>query len=151
MKGRKPKPTHLKVLQGWQNSKINHSEPKPVGNLHKAPGDLPAGAVPYWNHAIASAPRGLLRRLDQRILVIYATAAWLHSEASNEFAKLGSLAVRDRNKAQKRQPLLMIVNQQAGIMMKAAAEMGFTPTSRSRIVVKEGELAEPENAFEEFA
>jgi phage terminase small subunit len=35
-------------------------------------------------------------------------------------------------------PYLSIINKQAQIMVKAAAEMGFTPSSRSRISVDTG-------------
>lgn len=155
MKGRKPKPTHLKLLEGKQASKINKSEPQPIGNLMKAPADLPRGAVPFWNHAIATAPRGLLRRLDQRALYIYSVAAFLHSTASKQLHVRNILQVNSkRSEAKRANPLLRIVDAQALIMLKAASEMGFTPTSRGRIQVREGDLGdtgEPDNEFQEFA
>ncbi len=46
-------------------------------------------------------------------------------------------------------PYLAIVNKQAQIMMKAAAEMGFTPASRSRMSVKltGGKASDPWSAI----
>lgn len=155
MRGRKKKPTHLKLLQGVQASKINKNEPQPIGNLMKAPADLPRGAVPFWIHAIATAPRGLLRRLDQRALYIYCVAAFVHSTASKKMNARNVLVVNSKRSEAKRQnPLLRIIDAQAMIMLKAAAEMGFTPTSRGRIQVREGDLGdtgEPDNEFQEFA
>lgn len=152
MKGRKPTPTHLKLLRGAQNSKINHAEPQARGDLMNAPGDLPPGAVPFWNYAIAAAPRSLLRRLDQRTLAIYAAAAWAHSDAMNKLAKSRTLLRQKKGSdAIHVSPYLNIMSTQAGIMLRAIAELGFSPVSRSRIVTREGELAEPSNQFEEFA
>lgn len=154
--GPPPKPTHLKKLAGNPGKRaLNKHEPKPKGPLFEAPDDLPEAAVPFWNYAIRCAPRGLLKRLDQRTLAIYAVAAAAHSAAAEICFREG-ITIKKRNmKMAHVHPAMRIVDAQAGIMMRACVEMGFTPSSRSRIIVKEGILdedpIEPDNPFDEFA
>lgn len=149
MRGRRPKPTQLRLLQGNAGKRaLRSNEPRPHGDLFEAPADLPAGAVPFWTRAIADAPQGLLKRLDQRLLFTWAVAAWLHSDA---IAKLSASTLLARTKSGEliQNPYLPIVNRQAEIMRKCASEMGFTPTSRSRIQVEpEAEDVDP---FARFA
>ena len=149
MRGRKPKPTHLRLLEGNAGKRpINRKEPKPSGELVEPPGDLPLAAVPFWTQAIADAPAGLLRRLDLRVLAIWSVAAWLHSEAAKSVSTSAAVVLtREGNMIQ--HPSLAILNKQAAIMLKAASEMGFTPSSRSRISTGAG--AEDDNPFDQFA
>lgn len=155
-RGPPPKPTLLKKLEGNPGKRaLNKAEPQPRGKLFEAPPDLPADAVPYWNYAIRSAPRGLLKRLDQRTLFIYSVAAAKHAEAAELVAAEGVVFKKRNMKMAHVHPAMRVLDAQAGIMMRACAEMGFTPASRSRIVVKEGILeddpAEANNPFDEFA
>lgn len=148
MRGRKPKPTHLRLLEGNAGKRgINKTEPKPSGALVEPPGDLPAAAAPFWNQAIADAPGGLLRRLDLRVLAIWSIAAWLHSEAARVVAT-SSTFVQSKEGTIYQHPALAVLNKQAHIMLKAAAEMGFTPSSRSRVST-EGNKGD-ENPFDRF-
>ena len=148
MRGRKPKPTHLKVIEGNAGKRrLNRSEPKPTGRLVEPPADLPRQAVPFWTQAIADAPAGLLRRLDLRTLAIWSIAAWLHSDAAKALATSASV-VQTKAGNIIQHPSLAILNKQAAIMLKAAAEMGFTPSSRSRVQTDEGG---DEGDFAEFS
>lgn len=150
MRGRKPKPTQLRLLQGNPGKRpLRENEPRPEGDLFEAPADLPEQAVPFWTRAIADAPAGLLKNLDQRMLFAWSVAAWLHSEAIAQLSATTLLARAGKDGAIQQNPLLPIVNRQADIMRRMAVEMGFTPTSRSRISIEgaEGE-ADP---FARFA
>ena len=139
MRGRKPTPTHLRVVKGNPGKRpLNQAEPKPKGDLFEPPSDLPEKARPFWNAAIADAPAGLLKKLESRVLVIWATAAWLHSDASDKVSK-STLLIKTPTGALVQNPYLSILNRQSTIMMKAAAEMGFTPSSRSRVSVTDAE------------
>lgn len=151
MKGRKRKPTHLKLLQGIQIRHPYKLEPQPKGALFAPPGDMSSDAVAHWNYAIANSPRGLLRRLDLRTLSVYANACAAHAIAAARVFKQGITVKRRGMKMEHQNPALRIMNEQAGIMIRAAVELGFTPSSRSRITIKEGDLAEPDNVFDEFS
>jgi P27 family predicted phage terminase small subunit len=137
-KGPKPRPTHLKLLENNPGKrKINKREPQPSGDLFAAPAGLPEGAVAFWTQAIADAPKGLLKRLDASVLRIWAVAAWLHDAAGREIEAGGSL-LKGKKGALYQNPHMAVLNRQAMIMLRACAEMGFTPSSRSRVVVDGG-------------
>ena len=137
MRGRKPKPTWLKVVAGNPGHRaLNDNEPQPVGELRDPPawwkGDKFEVHREIWNDAIRDAPLGLLRALDQHTLIVYVQAAALHREASIRVSETGSL-VKASTGYPMQNPALAIVNKQAAIMLKAAGEMGFTPSARSRV------------------
>ena len=150
MRGRKPRPSHLRVLDGTRGKiPADRNQPKPQGDLFEPPGDLIAQAVPFWNEAIADAPKGLLKRLDKRALAIWATAAWMHSDAAAKVARSASIVQSTRTGEVYQHPALAIMNRQALIMLRAAAEMGFTPSSRTRINIASED--QDDNDFAEFA
>lgn len=153
MRGRKPKPTHLKEVAGNPGKRpLNRNEPQPVGELFEPPGDLPEKARPFWTQAIADAPPGLLRRLDLRVMTVWAVAAWQHAEAAGLVAAEGALITVGKSKARLQHPAMAIMNRQAQIMLRAAAEMGFTPSARSRVsAAPRGAASRDDDDFSEFA
>ena len=133
MKGRKPKPTQLKAVTGNPGGKaLNKNEPEPDGDLIAAPDWMSDDQKASWTYAIENAPLGLLKNLDQSILTIWVIAEDYHRQAVKKIA--GDLVITAEESGYKMQnPYLSIVNKQAEIMMKSSAEMGFTPSSRSRV------------------
>jgi len=138
--GRKPKPTHLKLLEGNAgNRPLNKSEPVPVGDLTDPPEWLSADQKASWRYALDHAPHGLLKKIDSSLLVVWVVAESYHREAAEAIQREGMLAAATTNAGAEYQSAYMgIVNKQALIMMKAASEMGFSPTSRSRITLEPG-------------
>lgn len=138
MKGRKPKPSYLRVLDGNAGKRpINQDEPQPVGELeaHAPPSWLSDPQKDGWRYAMKHAPPGMLKRLDQSILTVWVVAEERHQDAATKVSQLGSL-LKAKTGAAYQNPYLAIMNKQAQIMMKAAAELGFTPSSRSRVKVE---------------
>lgn len=137
MKGRKPKPSYLRVLDGNAGRRPeNPDEPKPVGDLEEQapPSWLSDEQKTGWRYAMEHAPRGLLKKLDRGTLTVWVVAESIHADAAQQVARLGSL-LKSKGGVPYQNPYLSIANKQASIMMKAAAEMGFTPSSRSRVKV----------------
>lgn len=139
MIGRKPKPTHLKLIQGNPGKRpLNVSEPLPQGNLNVPPDWLTPDQQAGWAYAVEASPRGLLKCLDRSALTVWVVAEDLHRQATVAVGKFG-LITKSPNKGQPMQnPYLPIINRQAQIMLKAASELGFTPSSRSRVQVSDG-------------
>lgn len=136
--GRKPTPSHLKLIRGNPGKRaINKNEPIPEGDLKEAPEWLSKSQIDAWNCALENAPKGLLKKLDGSILAVWVVASDLHREAVERVNKLGLLTKSPVKGDPMQNPYLPIINKQAQIMMKAAAEMGFTPSSRSRIEIAE--------------
>lgn len=135
-RGRTPKPTALKLIAGNPGKrKLNPREPKPEGVLIEPPAYLSDGAKEAWRAAVHAAPPGLLRTLDGSILEVWACAADLYNKAQTGLVKTGLLVKAPNTGVPMQSPYLAIANKQAQIMMKAAAEMGFTPASRSRVTL----------------
>lgn len=133
MRGRKPKPTHLRVIAGNPGHRaINRLEPTPQGNLFDAPDWLTESQRNGWNYAIANAPAGLLKHLDRGTLTIYVIAEDTHRYAATQLARFGML-LRAQSGELYPSPYLGTMNKQATIMLKAASELGFTPAARPRI------------------
>jgi phage terminase small subunit len=136
MRGRKPKPAVMKDLHGSEKPR-NPLEPIPEGKLT----DDPADGCPdffndeqraIWTYAVEHSPPGVLRRIDAPALGAWVIALWLHRRASQQMSR-SSLLIRNGTQPIP-SPLMSIINKQALIMLKAAAELGFTPVSRPRIL-----------------
>lgn len=86
-----------------------------------------------WNAAVLSAPPGLLKELDSSAMLVWVVARDLWQQASMEVARLGMLVKSSVQGVTIQNPYLAIVNKQAQIMLRAAAELGFTPAGRGRV------------------
>lgn len=136
-RGRKPKPTVLKLVAGNPGKRpINQDEPQPKADLNEPPHWLTDRQKDTWLDVIQNAPPGLLKDVDASVFTVWVVAFDLYQEASDKLAKTGMLIKAPNTGVPMQSPYLAIVNRQAQIMLKAAAEMGFTPASRSRVVVK---------------
>jgi P27 family predicted phage terminase small subunit len=134
VRGRKPTPTCLKLLQGNPGKRaINHNEPMPGGDLAAAPPRwLTKGQKECWRNALKHSPPGLLKCIDSDMLAIWAVAADLHRIAALEVEKDGAI-INSKAGVTYQNPYLSIQNKQAEIMLKIGAELGFYPLSRRRV------------------
>jgi len=155
MQGRKPKPTKLKIVSGNPGHRpLNKSEPEPVALLSDPPEWFDELQTTYWNDAIASAPVGLLGTMDRELVVIWVCASVMHRRAvtaqngiDNGNAK-APLLTKTPGGMPIQSPYVGIINKQALVMLKTASEMGFTPSSRSRISIAGTNASE--NPFDDF-
>ena len=143
MRGRKPKPTHLKLITGNPGKRpFNRFEPKPQGDLAEPPEWFTDEQKAGWRYAIEHAPSGLLKKLDASILAVWVVAESLHRDAAQKVATFGTVIKAPVTGVPIQSPYMAIVNRQALIMVKSAAELGFTPSSRTRITVAPGSAAD---------
>jgi P27 family predicted phage terminase small subunit len=127
----------LKLVAGNPGGRaLNMSEPQPQGDLKEAPAWMSPSQREGWNFAIEHAPPGLLKQLDRSVLTAWVIAEDTHRQAAQRVAATGLLVKTPNTGEPIQSPYLAIQNKQALIMMKAAAEMGFTPSSRSQISVQ---------------
>lgn len=138
--GRKPKPTHLKLLAGNPGHRpLTPNEPEPEGDLTDPPEWLSESQKDAWRYAIENAPAGMLKKLDQSVLVTWVVASDYHRDATERVNKRGLVVLSRVQREPVQNPYLAVVNRQAQIMQKAAAELGFTPSSRTRISLPGGD------------
>lgn len=147
MRGRKPKPTYLKVLDGNAGHRpVNQDEPQPDGDLLEPPGNLSAPEQKVWREAIASAPPGMLRKLDESVFGAWVTATYRLDCARATFAYFAEQDTKTRGTLIKGPDGRTIVNplgrEMRGLMgtvQKLASELGFTPSSRTRVKVSKSD------------
>jgi P27 family predicted phage terminase small subunit len=78
----------------------------------------------------------MITSLDRAALATYCGAYALWAEATQAIQKFGSM-VKSPTGYPMQSPYISIANRQAEIMMRIASEFGFTPASRSRIIIRE--------------
>ena len=134
MKGRKPKPTGTKVLEGtFRPDRANKDEPRPKPAGREPPSHLSGPAKDEWHRTGAVLyPLGLLTELDVPAFELYCEtyARWL--EAKDKVAEKGTVLVTS-NKNLIQNPYLAIANKAQEQMMKILAEFGMTQSSRTRV------------------
>ena len=136
MRGRRPKPTRLKVLTGNPGKHpLNHDEPRPLPEIPDCPPELGPVARREWDRLVAELGKlKLLTNLDRAALAAYCGAYALWSEATEAIQKFGTM-VKSPSGYPIQSPYVSIANRQAELMMRISSEFGFTPASRSRIAV----------------
>ena len=134
MRGRRPKPTRLKVLAGNPGKRpLNEREPKPEPSVPDCPPELGPVARREWDRLVVELGKlRILTNLDRAALASYCGAYALWAEAMEQIQKYGAM-VKSPSGYPQQSPYLTIANRQAEIMMRIASEFGFTPASRSRI------------------
>src|ERR1044071_6224765 len=134
MRGRRPKPTRLKVLTGNPGKRqLNADEPMPEIAIPECPMELGPVARKEWDRmAPQLAALRMLTHLDRAALAAYCGAYGMWADATENIQKYGTM-VKSPTGYPVQSPYVSIANRQAEIMMRIASEFGFTPASRSRI------------------
>lgn len=134
MRGRRPKPTRLKVLTGNPGKRpLNVNEPRPEVAVPECPVELGPVARREWDRlAVELASLRILTNLDRAALAAYCGAYAMWAEATEAIQKFGTM-VKSPSGYPQQSPYVAVANRQAEIMMRIASEFGFTPASRSRI------------------
>jgi len=134
MRGRRPKPTRLKVITGNPGKRpLNEHEPRPEPQIPPCPSELSPAAQREWHRLVTElGALRLLTNLDRAALAAYCGAYALWAEAQEAIQKYGTM-VKSPSGFPMQSPYIAVANRQAEIMMRIASEFGFTPASRSRI------------------
>jgi P27 family predicted phage terminase small subunit len=142
MRGRKPKPTHLKLVAGNAGKRpLNKAEPKHALSIPSPPAELSDDAKVEWGRVAERLYRaGTLTEVDRSALAAYCQAYGRWIQAERTLAKLaeadkatGGLLIKTSNGNAIQNPLVGIANKAASDMVRYAAEFGMTPSARSRI------------------
>jgi P27 family predicted phage terminase small subunit len=133
MRGRRPKPTRLKVLTGNPGKRpLNNNEPNPEAVMPDCPPELGPVAKQEWDRLAAQlGPLRMMTHLDRAALASYCAAYALWAEATQAIQTYGAM-VKSPSGYPVQSPYVSIANRQTEIMMRIAS-FGLTPASRSRI------------------
>ena len=149
MAGRKPLPTHLKLVKGTARPhRLNKDEPRPSVAVPEAPAHLDERArVRFVAMAEMLARHGVMTELDAGALARYAVVwcRWIEAEA--EVKRRGPV-VKTEGGNVIQNPFLAVANKCLLQMAQIENEFGLTPSSRSRI--RMAETAPAADPFEEY-
>ena len=138
-RGRKPKPTALKILEGNPGKRpLNENEPiPPKGNI-KCPSWLEPEAKKEWKRLAPSLEAmGVLTQVDLTAFAGYCQAYARWREAEEFLSQHGSIFKTPSGYVQQ-VPQVSIAQQNLKIMQSFATEFGLTPACRARIVASGG-------------
>lgn len=134
MRGRKPKPTSIKLLQGNPGRRpVNKDEPEYNAIEADCPEHLNAVARKEWARMrdLLQSSR-ILTEADRSALAAYCVAWGRWVEAEENIKKTGIL-VKSPNGFPIQNPWLSISNKAFEQMHKLLQEFGLTPASRSKV------------------
>lgn len=137
MRGRKPKPTALKLVEGNPGRRpINGREPKPPSTRPTCPAHLSPTAKAEWKRVAGALNRiGLLTQIDRTVLATYCQAYGRWVEAERRLAETPPLLKTPAGYVQV-SPWVTISNKQVELMTRLMAELGLTPSARSRLAIQ---------------
>ncbi|MBP2028851.1 P27 family predicted phage terminase small subunit [Acetoanaerobium pronyense] len=141
-RGRKPKPTALKVLEGNPGKRpLNEQEPKPENRAPKCPSWLELEAKKEWKRmAKTLEAMGILTQVDMTAFAGYCQAYARWKEAEEFLSKHGTIFKTPSGYIQQ-VPQVSIAQTYLKVMKDFCSEFGLTPASRSRIRVDIQEAA----------
>jgi P27 family predicted phage terminase small subunit len=136
MRGRKPKPTQLKLVDGNPGKRpLNQREPKPVNSIPTCPAHLNPSAKAEWKRlAQHMHTLRMITDLDRASLAAYCQAYGRWVEAERKLKETPMLLKLPSGIIQQ-SPWLAIANKQLELMHKYMSELGLSPVSRSRVSV----------------
>lgn len=161
MKGRKPTPTHLKVLRGNPGKRaINRNEPRPDSKAPGMPTWFSNEARAEWRRVVPELERlGLSAKVDRAALAAYCESWATFVAAEQLIHKHGLVIMRiseinatdiDGNPIEihvtpAKNPAVIIARDAAAAVRGFCAEFGLTPSARTRL-----QMPEPEDADDGF-
>ena len=148
MRGRKPKPTHIKLLTGNPGKrKVNTREPKPAAGAPTCPGWLNRAAKVEWRRILKDSPVGLVTKLDRQVLAQYCQNVARIAELEQIVDEQGYTFLSEKGYVCQRPEMGMLKNLQT-IQRALCAELGFSPSSRSRVTIAAPPATQdPDEAF----
>ena len=154
VRGRKPKPTALRLLEGVGGQNAGHralpvDEPSPAraARLPNAPAHLDDEGQREWRRMGKRLHRlGLFTEIDGPALTGYCQAWSMHVRATRELHENGILIATPNGHIQT-SPFWTMAMQALEMMRKYLAEFGMSPSARTRVTKAEAAEADP---FEDF-
>jgi P27 family predicted phage terminase small subunit len=140
-RGPAPMPTPLKVMHGERRpSRLNRSAPKPKGNLPTMPGDMSEQAQVVWKRQLeAMGATGILTAVDSDSLRAYCDAVVRYQQSAPMLESTGPLVRGARGNELVRSPLHQVVRDNAMLIRLFAKDLGFLPSAREGLHVKDDE------------
>lgn len=148
MRGRKPKPTAVKELQGNPGRRKLPAGEVRIDGRTTPPRWLDKLAKQEWRRLAPRLERlGLLTPADRALFASYCRAYSRLVKAETFLRRQESTVYRTAGGSLKPWPQEAIANQAAEVLRKIGAEFGFTPSSRARLELPEHNTKSKARAF----
>lgn len=148
MRGRKPKPTHQKVLEGNPGKRAlnRHEPPLPAETFDRLPVELAndVGAADEWRRLAPILQQRRAITVADRAALIAVCLEW--SRYLTATAKASPLVVLTKSGYPMPNPYLGVASRALAACARLWPELGLTPSSRSRVRID----APPGDEFAEF-
>ena len=152
--GRKPKPTWLKMVTGNPGHRpLNEAEPVSVVGIGPPPDSFNAEMRVRWLEMVNEAAPGQLQKPDRSVLEMYCRSRVRHDFCDGELAKYGLLIKSPVQKVAMQNYYYSIMKAERETIKWCLVEMGFTPSSRSRVSTsqkRQGKAATPFDDLKEL-
>ena len=134
MRGRRPKPTLLKVISGNPGKRpLNSREPRPAIALPTCPAHLNPSAKAEWKRLARELHHiGILSNLDRAAFAAYCQAYGRWVEAEKKLKETPAILKMPSGYLQQN-PWLTIATKQLELLHRFSCELGLSPASRSRV------------------
>ena len=134
MRGRRPIPTSLKVMNGNPGKRpLNENEPQPKTERPSCPPELSKLARKEWKRILPMLEElRIVAQIDRSALAAYCQsfARWIEAE---EKITETSLVIKTKSGNVIENPYYSIAKRERELMHKFLVEFGMTPAARSRI------------------
>jgi P27 family predicted phage terminase small subunit len=149
MRGRKPDPADVKRYKGNPGRRpINEREPQYQRIDPATPEELTdPTARAEWDRLVPTLQH--VTTADRALVIAYCQkyAQWIHLETE---AASGAFLVRGAHGGKVANPLIAMANRAYALFMRAAIELGVTPSQRPRVAMVGDGPAAPVDEFTEF-
>jgi P27 family predicted phage terminase small subunit len=148
MPGRRPRPTHLKVVDGTaRKDRTNKREPRPPKGIPRCPAHLKGRSRDAWKHVAPMLDKmGVLTVADGPALELLCDAYALYREAKAVVDDCG-LSYATTNPAgdpmYRQRPEVATMNDAWKNVLRALTEFGLTPAARSRVKAPAKDESDP--------
>jgi P27 family predicted phage terminase small subunit len=149
MRGRRPKPSALKRLQGNPGKrKLNDREPEFDASALTCPDFVQGAARREWHRTVALlSAANVVTTIDRTVLAAYCQNYERWVDASAQLRKTGPI-IKAPSGYPIVNPLISVVRGYELLMSRQMVELGMTPSSRSRLRIEQPEKTEdPLDAF----
>lgn len=139
-RGRKPKPTAVKVLEGNPGKRsLNTEELKPEKKAPRCPSWLEEEAKKEWKRMSKQLEHlGILTEIDMAAFAGYCQAYARWKEAEEYISRQGTVVETPSGYLQQ-VPQVSIAQTYLKIMNRFCEQFGLTPSARSRVVTDNGQ------------
>ena len=154
VRGRKPKPTAVKMLEGNPGKrKLNENElnvVKLTGDVPSPPSWLLPDAKKEWKRLAKNlSDLGVLTNLDLQTFASYCQAYARWKDAERKIAERGNI-IETKTGYLQQNPLINISQSNQKVMLRTAAEFGLTPSARARIIAGQESSGSGESEMEKI-